>query len=313
LIELELVSATIVGAALCFVLGANNIATCLGTTMSSQAVKYKQVVLLAAGGLMGGTIIEGGKLSHAVTGGVTPTAGPEIFLAAALSSFLIMVVLTVLSLPISVTQVFVGAIVGAAIARATPIDFNFTALVVISWIMTPLAGIAAAALISFTTRAIAQRVRRVIMLNKAYTWLTIAGGFYSAYVLGANGVGLVAGASNAPPAVQPWIALIFGAAAIIGMVIFGRGTTRSVAENIVGLNMPAAMAAQVGSAAVVHGFTQVGMPVSISQAVVGGIFGAAVPRKIVVRNSRLVRELLLGWTASPLIGATLAFILASLL
>jgi PiT family inorganic phosphate transporter len=97
------------------------------------------------------------------------------------------------------------------------------------------------------------------------------------------------------------------------MALFGHGTTRSVAENIVGLNMPAAMAAQVGGAAVVHAFTQVGMPVSISQAVVGGVFGAAVPRKIVVRNSRLVRELLVGWTAAPLAGAFIAFAISLLI
>ena len=294
-------------------LGANNVASCLGTLMSSQAVKYKQVVFLAAAGLMGGVIIEGEKLSHTITGGIVPTAGFEVFLAAAISSSLIMIVLTAFCLPISVSQVFVGTIVGAAIARANPIDFNFTGLVILSWLMTPLAGIAVAALISFATRATAQRVRRVLMLNKAYTWLTIAGGFYSAYVLGANGVGLVTGACNMPPVARPWIALIFGAAAIAGMIIFGRGTTRSVAENIVGLNMPAAMAAQVGGALVVHGFTQVGMPVSISQAVVGGIFGAAAPRRIVVRNSRLIRELLFGWTVAPVIGVALAFILAILL
>ena len=64
---------------------------------------------------------------------------------------------------------------------------------------------------------------------------------------------------------------------------------------------------------VVHGFTQVGMPVSSTQAVVGGVFGAAASRKLVVQNSRLIRELILGWSAAPLIGAIIAFALASVL
>jgi PiT family inorganic phosphate transporter len=97
------------------------------------------------------------------------------------------------------------------------------------------------------------------------------------------------------------------------MAIFGRGTTRSVAENLVGLNMPAAMAAQMGGAIVVHGFTQVGMPVSVSQAVVGGIFGPPMLRTLVVRNSRLIRQLILWWTAAPLAAAIVAFDLARVL
>jgi PiT family inorganic phosphate transporter len=302
-----------VSAALCLVLGANNVATCLGTAMSSRAIRYRHAVLVASVGLMAGVILEGGKLSSAVTDGVAPGTGLEALLAAALCSFTIIAFLTWLRLPISMTQVFVGAVVGATCERGGIVDFWFTGLVVTSWLLTPIAGVAAAILISLATRAAAQRIRRVILLNKAYTWLTVASGFYSSYVLGANGVGLVAGASGASPQVRPWVALGFGIATVAGIVIFGRRTTRSVAENLVGLNMPAAMAAQLGGAMVVHGFTQVGMPVSISQAVVGGIFGPPALRKLVVRNSRLVRQLILWWTAAPLAAAIIAFGLAKVL
>jgi PiT family inorganic phosphate transporter len=102
-------------------------------------------------------------------------------------------------------------------------------------------------------------------------------------------------------------------ATVLGMLAFSRGTTQSVAENIVGLNPSASFAAQMGGAVTVHGFTQFGMPVSVSQAVVGGIFGAAIPRKIVVRNDRLTREIILGWTVAPLLGAGIAFLIATIL
>lgn len=69
----------------------------------------------------------------------------------------------------------------------------------------------------------------------------------------------------------------------------------------------------MGGALTVHGFTEAGIPVSVSQAVVGGIFGASIPRNIVVRNNRLVREIIVGWTAAPLMGAVLAFFLANVL
>lgn len=63
----------------------------------------------------------------------------------------------------------------------------------------------------------------------------------------------------------------------------------------------------------VHGFTQLDIPVSVSQAVVGGIFGAAIPRRIVVRNDRLIREMFIGWTVAPLLGAVLGMLIAAFL
>ena len=97
------------------------------------------------------------------------------------------------------------------------------------------------------------------------------------------------------------------------MLLFSRGTTFSVAENIVDLSLSASFASSMGGAATVHGFTQLGIPVSVSQAVVGENFGAAAPRKIVVRNDRLAREIVLGWTIALLPGAGLALVIQSMM
>lgn len=306
------ISVLAAGTALCLVLGANNIAICVGTTMSSRTLRYKHAVLIAAIGLMAGAVLEGGKMSQTVAG-VAPTLSDAALLAATIAAFAVMALVTWLRIPLSMNQVFVGAVVGATLARAGVVDVPYTGLVITSWLLNPFAGLVAAALISLVTRMVARRIRRIILLNKAYAWLTIVTGFYASYALGANGIGLVAGASNTLPQLRLWVVLGMAAAAVAGMALFGRGTTRSVAENIVGLNMPAAMAAQLGGAMVVHGFTQVGMPVSSTQAVVGGVFGAAASRKLVVQNSRLIRELILGWSAAPLVGAIIAFALASVL
>ena len=48
------ISGLAAGTALCFVLGSNNISTCLGLAMSSRAIRYRQAVMIAAVGLMAG-------------------------------------------------------------------------------------------------------------------------------------------------------------------------------------------------------------------------------------------------------------------
>jgi PiT family inorganic phosphate transporter len=149
-------------------------------------------------------------------------------------------------------------------------------------------------------------------MNLLYGYLTIISGIYGAYVLGANTVGLIVGMIGAPKSQYPPLSLGFGLATILGMVFLSRGTTRSVAENIVGMSPSASFAAQMGGAITVHSFTQFGIPVSVSQAVIGGVFGAAIPRNIVVRNDRLTKEIILGWTVAPLVGAILAYLFASI-
>ena len=304
---LELIS----GFALCVMLGANNLSTCLGTSVGAGALRYRQALALASIGLLAGILLEGTKLSHAITSGIVSSTNPGFTLAVAASSFVIMAFLTFRKLPISLSQVAIGAAVGAAFALGIPVNWRFTLLVASSWLLTPLAGLALAIGLTLITKAITKRVRRVLTLNAFYAYLTIFSGIYAAYTLGANTVGLIIGMVDSA-GIEPLTSIGLGFATILGMVMLSKATTRSVSENIVGLSPSASFAAQMGGALTVHGFTEAGIPVSVSQAVVGGVFGAAIPRKIVVRNNRLIWEIIIGWTVAPLLGAVLAFLFAGL-
>ena len=275
---------------LCAVLGANNLSTCLGTSIGSRRLRYSQALALASIGTMGGILLEGSKLSHVITSAIVSSTDPQFATIVTLSTLTVMIFLTYRKLPISLSQVAVGAALGAALAAGIDVNWRFALLIALSWILTPVVGFAFANLLSRLARRIGKEVRGVFTQNIMYSYLTIVSGLYASYALGANTVGL-----------------------ILGMILFSRGTTFSVAENIVGLNPSASFASQMGGAAAVHGFTELGIPVSMPQAVVGGIFGAAFQRKIVVRNDRLIREIVLGWTAAPLLGAVLAIAVSAIL
>lgn len=301
----------LLGLVLCVTLGANNLSTCLGTSMGSKVLKYSEALALAAIGVLAGIALEGYKLSGAITSGVVSSNSAAFRLDIMLATFLIMAFLTYRKIPISLSQVAVGAAIGAAIAHGIEVNWYFTTLIASSWLLTPLVGLSLAFALSQLTRRVAKTIRRVLTLNTLYAYLTVFSGIYSAYSLGANTVGLIVGMIDLPRSEYLLLLAAFGLATIVGMVLFSKGTARSVAENIIGLNPSASFAAQMGGALTVHGFTQFGIPVSVSQAVVGGIFGAAIPRKIVVRNDRLTREMVIGWTIAPLAGATLGMAIAA--
>ena len=301
------------GLALCVVLGANNLSTCLGTSVGGRTLRYSEALGFASIGVLAGIALEGYKLSGAITSGIVSSGSPEFAFDVALSTFVIMTFFTYHRIPISLSQVAIGAAIGAAFVRGIRVNWLFTALVASSWFLTPAVGLMLAFALSLVTKRAAKRIRKALTLNALYAYLTVFSGIYSAYALGANTVGLIVGMVGVPRSERLVVSLIFGLATIVGMFLFGRGTTRSVAENIIGLSPSASFAAQMGGAMTVHGFTQFGIPVSVSQAVVGGIFGAAIPRRIVVRNDRLIREMFIGWTVAPLLGAVLGMLIAAFL
>lgn len=299
--------------ALCVILGANNLSTCLGTSVGTGRLRYSQALALASIGVMAGILLEGSKLSRAITFGIVLSSDPRFTIVVALSSFVVMVLLTYRKLPISLSQVAVGAAVGAATVTGIQVNWVFTLLIALSWLLTPVAGFIVADALSVLTLRLGKRVRGVFTQNIMYSYLAILSGVYASYALGANTVGLIIGMVDTPASQHLLVSIILGLATVLGMLLFSRGTTLSVAEDIVGLNPSASFASQMGGAATVHAFTQFGIPVSVSQAVVGGIFGAAIPRKFVVRNDRLAREIVLGWTVAPLLGAGFALVVNTIL
>ena len=301
------------GLVLCVILGANNLSTCIGTSMGARALRYHQALALASVGLLTGVLAEGTKLSGAIGSGIVASADSNFVLAVSLSTLIIMGFLTYRKLPISLSQVAVGAAVGSALAGGIAVNWRYTLIVGASWLFTPFIGLVVSLLLSLMTKLLAKRVRRVFTMNRLYAYLTIFSGVYASYVLGANTLGLLIGMVEVPTMNHLAISIAFAVATIAGMILFSKGTTRSVAENIVGLSPSASFASQLGGAITVHGFTEFGIPVSVSQAVVGGIFGAAIPRNIVVRNDRLTREIILGWTLAPMLGTVLGFLIFSAL
>lgn len=300
------------GIGLCVVLGANNLSTCLGSSIGVRAIRYREALVLASLGLFAGILLEGYKVSGAINSGIVKSNDPKFILAVELSSLVLMSVLTYWRIPISLSQVAIGAAIGSAFAQGLQVNWRFTTLVAASWLLTPLAGFTIGLAFSFAERLLVRRRKKILSLNLFYSYLTVASGVYAAYALGANTVGFIIG-MNEPSEVSPFLVpVLFAFATVFGMVTLGRGTTESVAENIVGLSPSASFAAQMGGAITVDGFTQVGVPVSVSQAVIGGIFGAAAPRRIVVRNDRLTREIIIGWTIAPAIGALIGFVAALL-
>jgi phosphate/sulfate permease len=63
----------------------------------------------------------------------------------------------------------------------------------------------------------------------------------------------------------------------------------------------------------VHAFTQLSLPVSISQVVIGGMSGAASVKRMAITNKRIIQQVIAGWTIGPLAGVAISFLLIRLI
>jgi len=296
----------------CVILGANNASACVGTSAGVMSVEYWVLATVGGLGVVLGAVIEGGKLSNAIYGGVLAGPNDRATAVLLLATLIVMLVATVLNLPLSLTQAMVGAALPIGFLLEIGVNWRSSALVAVSWIATPLVAAAFSIAIYHVTRLASRRIGSVFRRARMYAAITLGGSFYTGYALGANGVGLIDGISRSTIGALPWFSMFLSVATVVGIYFFGYGVTSTVGERILALAGAAALAAQLGGALTVHLFTQLGVPVSIIQATIGGIAGIGQAKDIAIMNRRIVLRIVMGWVAAPLTGLGLAWLLLTL-
>ena len=83
----------------------------------------------------------------------------------------------------------------------------------------------------------------------------------------------------------------------------------TVGKKIVELDGFSAFVSTFSAAITVHLFTQVGVPVSTSQAVVGGVTGVGLVKGARTVSRKTLLEIAIGWVSTPLSSGVIAYIL----
>jgi PiT family inorganic phosphate transporter len=229
---------------------------------------------------------------------------------AAFSAGLCMAVFSFLALPVSASQAIMGAVLGVGVISGIP-DFSKIYKVVLCWVLTPAGGI------FFTTilYPLFGKFFQIFLLNIKFRHLFIRSsllfaGCYGAYSLGANNVANVTGVYVGSGLLSPFDAALIGSLSMaFGVLSYSRKVMDTVGKKIVELDGYSAFISTLASAITVHIFTQVGVPVSSSQAIVGAVIGIGILKgtKTVKKNS--VIEIAIGWVSTPLASGLVAYVL----
>ncbi len=296
------------GLLLGWTLGGNDAANVFGPAVATGRVRFRTIALVAALFVILGAGLQGGAgvATYESLAIVTPSTAAALSLAAALavSGFLWR------GFPISVTQTVAGALIGVSLVRhgLGGVDGGTLTRLLIAWTLVP----PGAALLAHTLYRLSRRYLQPRLRDlRSYDQL-IAGGFivfgaYGAYALGANNAANVTGAYVDAGVVGPELGALLGGVGIaIGMLTGSHRVIDTVGRRITQLTSFGGLMVLIAEALVLHLYSMVGVPISASQAIVGGVVGVGTVKGAQTINRPLVTKLALSWFGGPLIGAALA-------
>jgi PiT family inorganic phosphate transporter len=288
------------GGILGWALGANDASNVFGTAVASRMLRFRTAALAASACIVLGALVGGGPgmRTYQDLGRTDLDTAFVVCLTAALTVTL----MTWRRLPVSTSQAVVGALVAVS-ALGGSVDLGVLGKVVLCWVGTPIG----AALLAVLLYVVLGQLVNALGLNLfrydvALRSALMVAGCYGAFALGANNVANVTGPFVGDGMLSvPGACLVGGLCIALGVVTYSRGVMMTVGRGLVKLDAFSALVVVLAEALAVHAYALVGVPVSTSQAVVGGVLGIGLVRGIRTVNKRTLLGILGAWLLTPVV------------
>lgn len=279
-------------------LGYNHTANVFGTAVSSYMIRYKTAVVLTAVFILAGALA-GGRPGVETLSGLTAQTANTAFIIS-VSAAMAVTLMSFMKLPVSTSQAVVGSILGIGIVNGH-VEIKGLVKVFVCWITTPLgAALIAVILYAMLSRVLQKRGLHFITYDRLMRRFLVLAGVYGAYSLGANnaanitGVFYQAGVLNILPAL-----LIAGAGMALGALTANRGIMSTVGRKIIPIDAFSAFIAVLAHSVTLHIYSQIGVPVSSSQAIIGSVLGIGLFKGVKTVNRKMVLRIFSGWFFTP--------------
>lgn len=294
------------GAYLGWALGANDASNVFGTAVASRMLRFWTAAMLCCIFLFLGAVLGGAEGMHTYNA-LSKTTLNTAFLTGLVAA-LTVTVMTWRQLPVSTSQAVVGALIAVGLFNGK-VELGVLGKVVACWVGTPIGAMVAAVVFYLVVGKLFNLLNlSVFQYDFVVRWCLVLAGSYGAYALGANNVANVTGAFVGPGMLTPRTACIVGGLSIcLGVVTFSRGVMMTVGRGLVKLDAFSAFIVILAEAVTVHIYAMVGVPVSTSQAVVGGVLGIGIVKGVRTVNRRVLINIVIAWLSTPVIAFVVTY------
>jgi PiT family inorganic phosphate transporter len=197
----------------------------------------------------------------------------------------------------------VGLLVGISLAQNLPLNATYVFEVVLTWVAVPLIAVASAfALMRALNHGWPKDFWRRLQIYKI---LLIALSFTTAYVTGANTLGLIVALGGFDLAAV----LVAVAAVFVGCFFLAEGAIRRISQELYLMRYGNAAATLVTSTVLVEVATVFNIPLSITQTTSAAIFGTGLSYKTKLVSAKPFVKVVLGWVAAVLLSLGIGYLI----
>ena len=295
-------------------IGASGAAASMGVAYGAGAIKKaRHALIICAIGVFAGAVLGGGEVVKTISSGIMPqeyiTVKVVIIILISATSSLFLA--NVLGIPLSTSEVTVGAVVGVGIAYQ--VLYVKSLLVIMSfWVIIPIIAFVSA----FVFGKLLYKVQRkgYIKDRPILTVLLVLAGFSEAFSAGmnnvANAVGPLVGAGVMNVTNGIWIG---GAFVALGAVLLGKRVLETNGKKILRFEKTEGILISSTGAVLVGISSVFGLPVPLTQVTSSAIIGMGVAKNgTQVFHKNIVKKIIRIWVVSPIFSLAISYFLVQL-
>ncbi|PWU67530.1 inorganic phosphate transporter [Gracilibacillus dipsosauri] len=299
-----------------FNIGASGSAASMGVVYGSKVIKHKKVALFLAGsGAIVGALWGGKHVTHTLGKGIIPEEIMDVRIATIILavSACTLFVTNYIGIPLSTSEVTVGAIVGIGLSFQQIYAVSILEIVGL-WLLIPILAF----FVTYTLEKVRMKYRdkiKVSFSSKILAGLLIITGIFEAIAAGmnnvANALGPLVGANLVTMEIGlPVLALVVA----LGSILFGGKVLDTNAKKITNLSLANGIVVSSTTGILVIAASFLGVPIPMTQVTTTAIVGISATKSWQnVWKEKIIHRIAKVWISSPIISLVISYSLTEII
>lgn len=293
-------------------IGASGAAAAVSVAYGTGAISSKRLALaMCALGIMLGAILGGSEVVTTIGKGIVSeqVLTVEIVLIILVSAALSLFIANILGIPLSTSEVTVGAVVGVGISLQS-LNLQTLFVIVSFWLIVPLFGFSIAyslkKLLMAFRPSLDQNVRSPLLIT-----LIILTGFLESFSAGMNNVANAVGPLVGANMISLDTAVLTGGIFVaLGALFFGSRVVETNATQITKLSLPEGILISGTSGVLVIAASIFGIPIPLTQVTTTSIVGVDCAKNgMKFWQKKIINRIIQVWVVSPVFSLVMAYVL----
>ena len=295
-------------------IGASGAAASMGVAYGAGAIKKAwQALLICSVGVFSGAVLGGGEVVKTISSGIMPQEyiTVKIVIIILISATSSLFFANLLGIPLSTSEVTVGAVVGVGIAYKV-LYIKSLLVIILFWVIVPIIAFIIAFV--FGKWLYKLRVKGLLKDHLILTILLVFAGFFEAFSAGMNNVANAVGPLVRAGMMGVTTGILLGGAFVaLGAMLLGKRVLETNGKKIMRFEKAEGIIISSTGALLVGISSIFGLPVPLTQVTSSSIIGMGMAKNgKQIFHKHIVKKIIRIWIVSPIFSLAISYFLVQL-